>query len=148
MAAAERVLDTPSKMAYYLWFMARAEQPGAIVEAVREYLASWSRERILAIQKIDAGWAPFDDYQYPQQIHGALDLRCIRDAIHAHCIALREAGVALTPELVELDEFFFTATGMIESFGQPALRAHTAVAAATEIRTPPVPSHTDVIANW
>ncbi len=148
MATAEYVLNTPSKVAYYLWLIAKANGPAAIVEAVREYLASWPRERILAIQKIDAGWAPFDGYQCPQQIDSALDLRCIRDAIHSHCIALREAGVGLTPELVELDEFFFTATGMIENFGRPVLKVHAPVAPAQAMRTPPIPSYTDVIANW
>jgi hypothetical protein len=148
MATAEYVLNTPSKVAYYLWFVAKASEPSAIVDAVREYLASWPKERILAIQKIDAGWAPFDGYQQPQQIDSALDLRCIRDAIHSHCIALREAGVALTPELVELDEFFFTATGMIENFGQPVSKVRPQAIPVEAIRTPRTPSYTDVIANW
>jgi hypothetical protein len=147
MAVAGYVLDTPSRMAYYLWFIAKADGPGAIVAAVRDYLASWPRERIRAIQKIDAGWAPFDAYQSPLPVNGALDLRCIRDAIHAHCIALREAGLALTPELLELDEFFFTATEMIDNFGRPALKPRAPVA-DQEMRTPPLPSYGDVIANW
>lgn len=148
MASAERVLDTPSNMASYLWLMAKANGSSAIVEAAQEYLASWSKERIVSIQKVDAGWAPFDMHQRPQQINSALDLRCVRDAIHSHCIALREARMALTPELVELDEFFFTATDMIENFGRPALKARTAATTAAAPRTPPVPSHSDVLVNW
>jgi hypothetical protein len=135
-------------MASYLWSMAKADGPGAIVAAVQDYLASWPKERIRAIQKIDAGWAPFDVYQRALPVNGALDVRCIRDAIHAHCIALREAGLALTPELVELDEFFFTATDMIENFGRSAFRPRVLVADAAASRTPPLPTHGDVVANW
>ena len=148
MAIAGYVLDTPSKMAYYLWFMAKADGPSAIVAIVQEYLASWSRERIVALQQIDAGWAPFDDCQRPRPVHSALELRCIRDAVHAHCIALREAGMALTPELVELDEFFFTATDLVENFGRPALKARGPAVPAEAVRTPRVPSYADVVVNW
>jgi len=143
MAIAGCVLDAPTKVAHYFGLMAEATRTSEIVETVQEYLASWSKERIAGIQKIDAGWAPFDVSQRPLQINGTLDVRCIRDAIHCHCMALREAGVALTPELVELDEFFFIANQMIENFGRPALHARTPVA-----RTPAIPSYRDVLVNW
>ena len=133
MAIAGYVLDAPTRKDYYLRLMAGADGISAIVAAVQEYLASWSNERIGRIQKVDAGWAPFDVNQRPLQIDGALHARCIRDAIHCHCMALSEAGLPLTPELEELDEFFFVASEMIESLGRAALHARTPA-----LRPPPV----------
>lgn len=135
---AEYVLDMPTKLDYFLGLVARAKSTSEIIEAVQRYLSSWSTERIANVQKIDAGWAPFDMDQQPTQIHGTLDVRCIRDAIHCHCMALREAGVALTLELVELDEFFFVASGRIDSLGRVPL----------QVRLPATPSQLDAFANW
>jgi hypothetical protein len=143
MAIADRNIDAPTKMAYYFGIMPNAIGTSAIVEAVQEYLAGWSKERISSLQKIDAGWAPFDADQRPLQINCTLDVRCIRDAIHCHCMSLSEAGVAPTPDLVEFDEFFFLATEMIENFERAALQAP-----APAIRTPAIPSHRDVLENW
>jgi len=116
--------------------MASANGAGAIIEAVQLYLASWSKDRIANVQKIDAGWAPFDVSQRPLHVNGEPDVRCIRDAIHCHCMALREAGVALTPELVELDEYFFLANEMLEHLGHAPLE-----------RIPATRSHRDVFSN-
>lgn len=138
MAMAGYVPDMPTKMDYYVGLIARAKGTSAIIEAVQRYLASWSKERIANVQKIDAGRSPFDVSQRPLLINGALDVRCIRDAIHCHCMALREASVVPTQELLELDEFFFVACEMIESRGQVSLQA----------RTPETPSNRDVFANW
>jgi hypothetical protein len=138
MAMAGYVLDMPTQMDYFRGLMAKENGVSVILETVRQYLANWSKERIADIQKIDAGWAPFDVSQRPLQINGALDVRCIRDAIHCHCMALREARVALPPDMVELDEFFFVACEMLESHRHMSLQA----------RTPESPSHRDVFANW
>jgi len=138
MAMAGYVLDLPTKMDCYLGLMAKAKGPSEIIDVVQRYLASWTKERIASVQKIDAGWAPFDVSQRPLQINGALEVRCFRDAIHCHCMALREAGVALTLELVELDEFFFAASEAVENLGRVPLRAWT----------PATPSDRDVFANW
>ena len=138
MAMVGYVLDMPTKLDYYLGLMARAKGTSAIIEAVQWYLASWSKERIANVQKIDAGWAPFDVGQRPTQINGELDVRCIRDAIHCHCMALREAGLALTLELVELDEFFFVASERIDNLARIPF----------QVWTPATPSHLDVFANW
>ncbi len=142
MAIAGYVLDAPSGTDFYLGLMAEANGISAIVEAVQEYLASWSNERIGRIQKVDAGWAPFDVSQRPLRVNGALHARCIRDAIHSHCMALSEAGLALTPELVELDEFFFAASEMIESFGEAAMHVRTPA-----ICPPPIDSHRGLFLN-
>jgi hypothetical protein len=138
MAMAGYVLDMPTKMDNYLGIMARAKETSAIIDVVQRYLAGWSKERIANVQKIDAGWAPFDVSKQPVQVNGTLDVRCIRDAIHCHCMALREANMALTLELLELDEFFFLASEMIENIGRIPL----------QVRTPAIPSHRDVSAGW
>lgn len=143
MANAGFVLNTPPNMGYYIELMARADGVQAILDVVQNYLASWSRERIANIQKIDAGWAPFNAGEQPLEVGDALTVRCIRDAIHHHCIALREVRVALTPELVELEEFFHVATEMVENLGCTPSQAR-----APMMRTPPVPSHADVFVNW
>lgn len=106
MAMAAHVLDMPNQLEYHLGLIGSANSTSAMIEAVQLYLASWSMERIAKVQKIDAGWAPFDLNQRPLQVNSALDVRCIRDAIHCHCMALRESSVRPTPELVELEEFF------------------------------------------
>ncbi len=143
MANAGFVLDMPPTMGYYIELMARADGIPAILDAVQDYLASWSKERIASIQKIDAGWAPFTAGEQPLEISDALSVRCIRDAIHHQCIALREVSVALTPELVELEEFFHVATELVENFGRAPMQAPAPV-----MRTPPIPSHADVFVNW
>ncbi|MBI3372007.1 MAG: hypothetical protein HY017_09665 [Betaproteobacteria bacterium] len=142
MAMAGYVLDAPSGTDYYLGLMAEANAISAIVDAVQEYLASWSNERIGRVQKVDAGWAPFDTSQRPLRVNGAMHARCIRDAIHCHCMALNEAGLALTPELVELDEFFFVASEMIESFGATAMHLRTPA-----IRPPAIASQRGLFVN-
>lgn len=137
MAMAGYVLDMPTKTDYYLGLIAGAKGSSAVVEAVQRYLASWSNERIANLQKIDAGWAPFDERQRPLEVSGVLDVRCICDAIHCHCAALRQAGVALTPELVELDKFFFVARDRVENLGPVPV----------QVRAPASPSHLDVFAT-
>jgi hypothetical protein len=143
MEIVDRNIDAPTKMAYYFGIMPNAIGTSAIVEAVQEYLAGLSKECISSLQKIDAGWAPFDADQRPLPITCTLDVRCIRDEIHCHCMSLSETGVAPTPDLVELDEFFLLATEMIENCERAALQAR-----APAIRAPAVPSHRDVLANW
>jgi len=137
MAKAGFVFEMPAKMDHYLAVMAGSDETCEAILAVQHYLASWPEERIANVQKIDAGWAPFDAGLRPLPINGALDVRCIRDAIHCQCMALREARLALMPELTELDEFFFTANEILESKGRAQLPS----------RAPAGPSHRAVLAN-
>lgn len=137
MAKAGIAFEVSARMDYYLALMESCEEACEAILAVQHYLASWPEERIANVQKVDAGWAPFDTCLRPLQINGALDVRCIRDAIHCQCMALREAGVALMPELTELDEFFFIATEIIESKGRAQSQLHVSAN----------PSHRAVFAN-
>jgi len=113
-----------------------------ILQGVQAYLGSWPKERIIDLQKMDGGWAPFDANQKPLRIGSPANVHCSRDAIHRHCIALRDAGLPLTPELVELDAFFHRALELIRACEEPALRMRT-----SETRTPPMHSHQGVLAN-
>jgi hypothetical protein len=136
-------LVAPAKLDFYIEAMARATGISSIIITVREYLGSWPKERIASAQKIDGGWAPFDGFQRPRSVNSAATVHCIRDSIHAHCMALREAGMALTPELVELDEFFYAASKMLEKYGEAALQWRSG-----PDRMPMVPSHAAALVNW
>ena len=93
--------------------LAGARQALDVVAAVRDYLALWPSERVARVQRVDAGWAPFDQDQKPTALYRAADVRRICNAVHGQCVALRDAGLALTPELLELDLFFFLATSKL-----------------------------------
>ena len=98
-----------------------------LFRSVSEYLAAWSKERILNLQKIDAGWAPFDDRQQPVPVHGAADVLQICHSVRSQCIALKESGIVPAPELLELDLFFFFARQIVEDCDPASSRTYTAV---------------------
>jgi hypothetical protein len=127
-------------MDFYSGIMPNAIGASAIVEAVQEYLAGWPQERIASLQQADAGWASFDVNRRPLRVFDAFDVRCIRDAIHSHRMALSGTGVAMTPEFVELEEFLFLAIGMIENLERAASQAPA-------MRTPAIPWHADTFGN-
>ena len=83
--------------------LAQARDRSEIIEAVRQYLDAWPSERVSRIQRIDAGWAPFDLQQHASPPLGPADLRKICDAVHQQCAALSSAGLPPEPDLVELD---------------------------------------------
>ena len=114
MATTEYVLHSLSEMDRFVRSMAAASGTVGIVDAVREYLAGWSKERILNIQKTDAGWAPFDDRQQPVPVYAAADVLQICHSVRSQCIALKESGTVPAPELLELDLFLFFARQIIE----------------------------------
>jgi hypothetical protein len=114
-----------SKLPHYLDLVEAAEAPAAILRAVQSYLNAWPKERVDAVQKIDGGWAPFDWNGQPLRVNGVRDLRRIRDVIHSHCKFLRAAGMASTPDLNELDEFFCAATEKAENVERPVPQART-----------------------
>ena len=114
MATNNYALDSLTQLDRYVRLMGAAAALDGIVAVVRAYLAGWAKSRILSLQSMDAGWAPFDDDQQPLPIHDAEDVRRICVAVRDQCMALRAAGLTLTPELLELDLFFFFAN---ESMG-------------------------------
>ena len=126
MATTEYVLGSLTEMDRFIRLMAAASGAAGIVAVVNEYLAGWSKERILSFQKIDAGWAPFDDRQQPVPVYGAADVLQICDSVRSQCIALKETGITLTPELLELDLFFFFVRQIVED-REPALSRSAAL---------------------
>jgi len=126
MATTEYVLDSLMEMDRFVGLVASATGPAGIADAVNKYLASWSTERILSLQKIDAGWAPFDYRQHPVPVCGTVDVFQICETMRAHCTALKESGITLAPELLELDLFFFFARQIVETH-EPAVSSAYAV---------------------
>ena len=143
MAIAGCALDEPSRLVFYVESMASANGISRILQAVQEYLDSWPKARIADLQKIDGGWAPFDERQQPLQMFSGAAVHSIRNAIHAHCIALQEAGMEPSPELLELEEFLSVASKMIEGCGEAASQRRTQAT-----RTPSIPTYRDMFANW
>ncbi len=111
-------------------FVAAARTPAEIAAVIHRYLGSWSRERIDRVRAIAIDGAPFGPQGRPCALQGAPDLRRIRDAVHRRCVALRQTGAALPPDLVELDEMFFIAAQMAESVDAPAYQARSPAVAA------------------
>lgn len=109
MATNDYVLESLTQLDRYVRLMGAVPTIGGIVDVVRTYLSDWSRARILRLQSMDAGWAPFDDNQQVVPIESADDVRRIFVSVRNQCAALRSAGLTLTPELLELDLFFFFA---------------------------------------
>lgn len=123
MATTETVLHSLVEMDHYVRLMAAAKGSADIVDAVDLYLASWSKERILSLQKTDAGWAPFDDQQRPVLVYTAADVIRIYRSVRSQCIALKDSGIVPGPELLELDLFLFLASQIMEDRDPAASRA-------------------------
>lgn len=110
--------------------IAKAEGPAAILAAFQSYLSTWAPERIATLQKMDGGRAPFDRDRRPLPISTVGRLSLFRDRIRHQCTALKQVGMPLTPELVELDEILSVATQMAESRKAPQPKERSAAAPA------------------
>lgn len=86
-----------------------ARGASAVLETVRAYLESWPTERVARLQRADAGWAPFDAQQQPVAVNSAAHIEDVSRDVHRHCAALRESGLELPSELLELDWFLLCA---------------------------------------
>lgn len=114
--------------------IAAAEVPAKVIEAIQGYLNTWPKDRVRNLQKVDGGWAPFDESQSPSQINDDRDLKHIRDAIHRQCLTLREARLPLTAELMELDEVLSIATLLVEAMKAPEFKArHPAAVGSSKL---------------
>lgn len=120
MGSAGYVLDPLAGLDRSLCKLSQARGGPEVMESVRDYLAGWTAERVARIQRIDAGWAPFDEYQRPAPLFRPADVRKICDAVHEQCAALSGAGVAPVQELLELDQFLRFACAKLEEFAPPA----------------------------
>ena len=128
MATAEYVLGSRTDMDRYVRLMTAANGAKGIVNVVSGYLAGWSTDRIENLQRVDGGWGPFDDCQQPVQLSTVADVSRICDSVRGQCVALKEAGIAPTPEFLELDLFLFFARQVIEDHVPARSRSYTAPA--------------------
>ena len=127
MAIAEYVLQTLTDIERQLKRLMAATRADEIVSAASSYLASWPKNRIENLQKIDGGWGTFDYRQRPERIHGVAGIVRISDALSSHCLALKDAGIDPTPELLELDLYFVLAKQVADNFisGRPQFYPET-----------------------
>lgn len=127
MAPAEYVLQTLTDIERQLKLLTAATRADEIVSAASSYLASWPKNRVENLQKIDGGWGTFDYHQRPERIHGLADIVRISAALSSHCLALKDAGIEPTPELLELDLYFALAKQAAGDFisGRPQFYPET-----------------------
>jgi hypothetical protein len=114
MGRAEYGLESASEIDRFIVLMSRARKVSELIAAVREYLASWPAQRVARVQRIDAGWAPFDERQQPVDVIGPRDVRQICDDVRDQIVSLQAIGVAPTPEFVELEMVFFLARRLLD----------------------------------
>ncbi len=138
MATNDYVLESLTQLDRYVRLMGAVPTIEGIVDVVRIYLAEWPRSRILSLQSMDAGWAPFDDNQRVAPIEDADDVRRIFVSVRNQCAALRSAGLVLSPELLELDLFFF--------FANESMGVHEPEYMRSAAARPPVPARRELVA--
>ena len=110
---------------HFLELIASAEGPLAVLSAMQSYLNAWPKERIANLQRVDGGWAPFDNGQKPLQVDTIEDLTRFQDAIRRQCVALKQANMQLTPEIVELDEMLSIASRFAEAMRSTEFKEHS-----------------------
>jgi hypothetical protein len=124
MANADCNPGRPTGLDAYVELLNKANGIEGVVEAVQDYLHSWTQERVARLQTMDGGWAPFDRERRPQRINSAAAIHCVHNAIHAHSNALREVNLAPTPELLELEVFFGAASYWVAQHSVFSLPRH------------------------
>lgn len=130
MTTTDDVPDVLSDMDRFVRLMAVASGTAGVVDAVRAYLDGWSKERVLRLQATDAGWAPFDEYQQPYAICSANDVRQVGSSVRIRCRELSASDLTVSPELLELDLFFF--------FANESLAAHEPARSQAPVRIMPL----------
>lgn len=136
MGTADYVLGSASEMDRFVCLLAGAREAPDVVAAVRDYLAAWPPVRVASVQRVDAGWAPFDDKQKPSPLYRPADVHRICEAVHGQCAALRGAGLTLTPELLELDLFLFLACAKLAEL-EPEIAAASSPQPSLRPEVPP-----------
>ena len=116
MRNAESGLDSLAEIDRRIGLMAATGGTAGIVDAVREYLALWPRERILKVQEVDGGWGPFDARQQPVLVRGPDHIIVLGETLHRHRNALKESGFTPTTEFLEIELFFSLARQVVENW--------------------------------
>jgi hypothetical protein len=134
MATAEKVLQTLSAVEHHLARLTAAAGADEIVLAARDYLASWPRERIEELQKVDGGWGTFDSQGRPESICDLGHIARISNVLSNHCVALKDAGIEPTLEMLELDLYFAVAKQMADNVVACRARFRTGTSRSTGYR--------------
>lgn len=119
MRIAQTVFASRARPDRFVCLVSAARGASEVLGAVRAYLEAWPPDKVASVQKVDAGWAPFDESRRPVPVQRPADLRRICDTVHGQCAALRGAGVPPAPELLELDLFLFLACTKLAEFEAP-----------------------------
>jgi hypothetical protein len=96
----------------------------SVLEITHAYLASWTQERISAVQAEDEGSAPFDRLGEPLPLHTLQDVVTVSRALRARCETLLASGTAPSLHLVELDQFFLLASAVLIEMKALTIPAH------------------------
>lgn len=123
MATAEYLPESLEEMDRFLLLMGRATRSAELIDTLRAYLSGWPAARVARVQRIDAGWAPFDDNQQPIPIVGRLDVRQIHAALHDQVESLKQSGVPPSAEILELELVFFFADFLLDDLDPEFLAA-------------------------
>jgi hypothetical protein len=134
VATAEYILQTLCAVEHHVKVLTAATRADEIVRATNDYLASWSRERIENLQKIDGGWGTFDALGRPDPICDVGHIARISNVLSNQCAALKDAGIQPTLELLELDLYFAVGKQMAEVFMASQARLRTGASAKTGYR--------------
>lgn len=100
MARAENSLSRFPPIYPYVRRIYAASEADDLVDAVSEYLASWSNHKI---QRVDGGWGPVDRYGRSRRLRSVADINRIGERVRRQRVALEEVGIVPNPEFVELD---------------------------------------------
>lgn len=117
---------TAEPVFHFLERVAIAEEPFTVLKITRDYLRAWPKERVANLQRIDGGWAPFDRDQNPLPVNTLGHLDRFQEAVHRQCLALSQANLQLTPEIIELDEMLTIAKRFAKAAGTPEFKEHSA----------------------
>jgi hypothetical protein len=118
MVTAESFMNSLTELDSYAGSIECASSAAQIVYAVRIYLGNWTRRRVLKLQQLVGGWAPFDVDQQPLPIASADDVHTIGEDLDAQRRRFEASGLAITQELFEIDAFFLLARNALEQQGQ------------------------------
>jgi hypothetical protein len=114
MAIAENRLDSLLDINPYVSRLYAVGEAEDFVNALSEYLASWSKQKIENLQRLNGGWGPFNYDGQPARLRTVADVTWKGDMVRRQLVALKEAGFTPNPELVELDQFFSIAKQVAE----------------------------------
>lgn len=105
---------------HFLKRVAAADESSAVLQVVQDYLLAWPKERVGSLQRVDGGCCPFDTDRNPILVDTLEHLRIVQNAVHGQCLALGQANLRLTPELVELNEMLTIAIRFADAISTPA----------------------------